>query len=188
MTEKNAAAAKPKTTAKPKLTRKDPDFDPFDIEETTPVEPEEPDDELEDEEPEDDELDDTDLDEPTPVSEPKTVDPKASAKRSRRTKAEIEAEAIEDAKTLLKAAGYVVSDVTAPEPVSGFLPERLPVDAHSNDIVGSLKTNAAGVAVLNLSVRRWVGEPPFIVQAAQLDDVINVLTSLRSQSLSKTEA
>lgn len=180
MTEKNAAAAKPKTTAKPKAApvEEAPEFDPFEIEETTPVEPEEP----------DDELDDTDLDEPTPVSEQKTVDPKASAKRSRRTKAEIEAEAIEDAKTLLKEAGYVVSDVTAPEPVSGFLPERLPVDAHSNDIVGSLKTNAAGVAVLNLSVRRWVGEPPFIVQAAQLDDVINVLTSLRAQSLAKTEA
>lgn len=132
-----------------------------------------------------DELDDTALAEPKLEVEPKTPKKKAEPKatRKRRSQAEIEAEAIEDAKTLLKANGFVVSNVADPGEGGGFQPVKLPVDAHSNDIVGSLKTNAAGVVILSVSPRRWVGEPPLVLQAAQLDDVVAVLTKLRAATL-----
>ena len=122
--------------------------------------------------------------EPKPKSKTTSKD---APKAKRRTKAEIEAEAIEDAKTLLKDSGYVVSNVSSPDEADEgtFVPTHLPVNAHSGDVVGSLKTNSAGVAVLTLSVKRWVGEPPMVLQAAQIDDVLAVLSNLRARSLSE---
>lgn len=121
------------------------------------------------------------------ASEPKTekAEKPKETKAKRRTKAEIEAEAIEDAVKLLRGSGYVVSDTSSPETAQDgtFVPTHLPVNAHAGDVVGSLKTNSAGVAVLTLSVKRWVGEPPMVLQAAQLDDVLAVLSDLRARSL-----
>lgn len=144
--------------------------------------------EPEDEDDDDDELDDLGLGAPeklieTPV---KASDDKPEAKRTRRTKAEIEAEAVQDAITLLRANGFVVSDVNTPEQADGtFVPEKLPVNAASNDIVGSLKTNPAGVVILTISPKRWVGEAPLVLPASQLDDVLAVISQLRADSLSK---
>lgn len=89
------------------------------------------------------------------------------AKRKRRTKAEIAAD--EAAKA------------TAASPVTLSVDQaKLPVTAHSGDVVGTVRTHA-GRAIAEIGQVGWVGPPQLSLLAAELDDLAAVIADLKAQ-------
>lgn len=116
----------------------------------------------------------TKQDKPTePVSfDPPAKKEPAPKKRTRRTKAELEAaKAVEDGKKQAEGVDAKIS-------FSEVNYEKFPLSAVSGQVTGVVKLNGA-VPILEIALIGWVGEAPVSVAADQIGDVEKVLAELR---------
>lgn len=172
-------------------------------EELNPFDDENPfgDDEVQDESEESEESEETETEETedktpepeAPKAKKTTAKPKATETRTRRTKEEILADSLAEATQLLSDNGFQVTVATengeAPgeDGVSELEIVTYPVNSAKGDVVGEIGVNRSGILTVGVSLKYWVGEPGFVIQASAIDDVIHVLKDLRKQAITKKD-
>ena len=110
--------------------------------------------------------------EPVSVDPPVEKDDKPEPKKSRRTKAQIEAD---------KAAEQAAKDAEGQDAKIDFNEvdfDKYPLSAVSGQVTGVIKLNGA-VPILEIALIGWVGEAPVSVAAEQIGDVEKILKDLR---------
>lgn len=188
-------ATKKKTTSKPTPVEENP-FEDLAAELAAPVEEkadaDKPVETGEPETPAKDEAPAAGPDELTEKTEPELPAEETTSKR--RTKAQILADDIEAAKSLLSENGYTVthagdeSDAKGTDEddsevdFGGVVAEKTVITALSGQITGTVDQNMVSVPILRVSQVGWVGQAPLEVPASGISDIRAVLNDLEKQA------